>query len=91
MSENKEKPNKKYKFKIENDTYEWPNQFITGAEVRGVGPGIPESMDLYLKRRGAPGQLVKNDDSIDLDDPGIEKFYAQDSSSEAGGDNGVTI
>ncbi|HEY0414155.1 MAG TPA: multiubiquitin domain-containing protein [Allosphingosinicella sp.] len=75
---------KEFKFKIENDTYKWPTQFITGKDVRGVGPGIPESMDLYLKVRGAPGRLIKNDDKVDLDESGIEKFYAQDASSEAG-------
>lgn len=75
---------KKYHFKIENDTYESPNQFITGAEVRGVGPGIPDTMDLFIKHKGKPGVLVANDDKFDLDETGIEKFYAQDASSEAG-------
>lgn len=74
----------KFKFKIENETHEWPGQFITGLEVRGVEPGIPDTMDLFLKLRGAPGKLVKNDERIDLEDKGIEKFYAQDASSEAG-------
>ena len=77
---------KKYHFKIENDTYDWPTQIITGAEVRGVGPGIPEGMDLFVKRKGKPGVLVANSDQFDLEEPGIEKFYAQDASSEAGGD-----
>jgi hypothetical protein len=76
---------KKYHFKIENDTYDWPNQIITGIDVRGVGPGIPVSMDLFVKRKGKPGVLVANTDEFDLDEPGIEKFYAQDASSEAGG------
>ncbi|MDO8272430.1 MAG: hypothetical protein Q7U82_11030 [Gammaproteobacteria bacterium] len=75
---------KKFKFKIENETYEWDNQFITGTEIRSVGPGIPESMDLYVKPKGEPGRLVTAEESFDLDSPGIEKFYAQDSSSEAG-------
>ncbi|TJW49656.1 MAG: hypothetical protein E5X65_32370 [Mesorhizobium sp.] len=77
-------PKEKFKFKIENENYEWDNQSITGAEVRGVGPGIPDSMDLYVKMRGQPGRLVARGDSIDLRQPGIEKFYAQDASSEAG-------
>lgn len=79
-----DKAKKKYKFKIENDVYEWPERFITGSEVRGVGPGIPATMDLYLKKKGAPGELIANDQKVDLEDPGIEKFYAQDASSEAG-------
>ena len=42
-------------------------------------------MDLFIKRKNKPGALVANADQFDLDEPGIEKFYAQDSSSEAGG------
>lgn len=75
---------KKWKFKIENETHEWEKQIITGAEVRQVGAGIPDNMDLFLKRQGKPGKLVKNDEEIDLEEPGIEKFYSQESSSEAG-------
>lgn len=75
---------KKFKFKIENTTYDWDTQFITGQQVRSVGPGIPDNMDLYLKVAGKPGRLVANDESIDLGVPGIEKFYSQESSSTAG-------
>lgn len=74
----------KYKFKIESDTYEWETQFITGAEIRSVGPGIPASMDLYMKVAGSAGSPVANDQQIDLSQPGIEKFYSQDASSDAG-------
>lgn len=76
---------KKYKFKIENETHEWPTQFITGAEVRSVPPGIPQNMDLFLKEKGKPGRLIKNEDKVDLDEQsGIEKFYSQESNSGAG-------
>lgn len=82
--ENGPKEQKKYPFKIENTTYKWDHQYITGKEVREVGPGIPESMDLFLKVAGKPGRLIANDESIDLGLPGIEKFYSQESSSSAG-------
>jgi len=75
---------RQYQFKVEDETYHWSEQFITGGEVRQQGPGIPEGMDLYLKVRNLPGRLVANDEKIDLAEPGIEKFYAQDASSEAG-------
>ena len=48
---------KKYHFKIENVPYVWENQFITGKEVRGIGPGIPDNMDLFLKVAGKPGRF----------------------------------
>lgn len=79
-----EQEKKQYHFKIDNTPYKWEHQFITGAEVRSVGPGIPESMDLFIKVKGKPGRLVANDESIDLSDEGIEKFYSQESSSSAG-------
>lgn len=75
---------KKTKFKIENVTHEWDNQFISGAEVRAIPPGIPASMDLFVKRRGKPGELVENNQQIDLDEPGIEKFYSQIANSTPG-------
>jgi hypothetical protein len=76
---------KQWPLKVENVTYHWPQQFITGADIRQLGPGIPANMDLYLKRAGKPGVLIENDSApIDLDEKGLEKFYAQDSSSEAG-------
>jgi len=80
------KTKKKYHFMIENTPYEWDQQFITGLEIRGVGPGIPENMDLFIKVAGKPGRLVTKGESIDLSSPGIEKFYSQESSSDAGGE-----
>jgi len=74
----------KYKFKIENVIYEWANRFITGQEVRGVGPGIPANMDLFLKVMGKPGRLIANNESVDLSPTEIVRFYSQQTSSTAG-------
>lgn len=41
-------------------------------------------MDLFLKRQGKAGQLVGNGDKVDLDEPGIEKFYSQVADSSPG-------
>ena len=75
---------KGYKLKVENVVYDWSEQFITGAQVRGLGPGIPDGMDLFLKEKGKAGRLIQNDTKVDLSDHGIERFYAQNASSEAG-------
>ncbi|SMO81647.1 multiubiquitin domain-containing protein [Fodinibius sediminis] len=74
----------KFQFKIENEPHKWDKQYITGKEVREIPPGIPDNMDLFLKRRGEPGELIEDDDKIDLDDPGIEKFYSQVADSTPG-------
>lgn len=74
----------KFKFKIENETHDWDSQYITGAEVRAIPPGIPASMDLFVKRPGKPGEEVKNEDKIDLSPNGIEKFYSQVADSSPG-------
>lgn len=73
-----------WKFKIENETHNWPKQFISGAEVRAVSPGIPGNMDLFIKRKGSPGKLVSKDDTFDLEESGIEKFYSQVADSSPG-------
>jgi hypothetical protein len=41
-------------------------------------------MDLFVKRQGKPGELVENDQKIDLGEPGIEKFYSQVANSTPG-------
>lgn len=73
-----------WKFKIENETHDWESQFISGQEVRSIPPGIPNNMDLFVKIQGAPGKLVDKNESIDLDKPGIEKFYSQVADSSPG-------
>ena len=75
---------REYPLKVENETYQWGQAIITGRDVRGLGPGIPAEMDLYLKEKGKPGRLIALDDEVDLSEPGIERFYAQNASSEAG-------
>lgn len=73
-----------FKFKIDDEKHEWPEATITGAQLRALPPGVPDNVDLFKKLHGKPGKLVKVDDVVDLSDPGLEKFYTQDSSSEAG-------
>ena len=66
----------KFKFKVRNNTYDWDKQFITGREVcitAGLVP--PETYKLTEKLKGNEYRDIDNlDESIDLSDPGIEKF-----------------
>ena len=74
----------KYKFKLGNETKEWPEQFITYAQLAEIPPGLPPGADLYVKEHGKTGRLIKPDEKFDLAEKGIEKFYIDDSKSGAG-------
>lgn len=75
---------KDFKFMIDKQQYEWPEPLISGQQLRDLPPGIPDGVDLYLRVRGRPGELIEKDQQVDLDQAGLEKFYTQDASSEAG-------
>lgn len=73
-----------YKFKIDEEKHQSDEKILTGKELRAFPPGVPDGVDLYMKLGGKPGKLIGNDDKVDLSEPGLEKFYTQDASSEAG-------
>lgn len=71
------RPSKTYKFKVRNNTYETPKQFITGREVLTTAGLIPpENYKLDLKTHGNNYREIVLDERVDLAEPGIEKFVA---------------
>lgn len=61
---------------INEKNYKWEQQYITGAQVRQLG-NIPQSDKLFLAiKRPWEDELISDDAKIDLDRPGIEKFYS---------------
>jgi hypothetical protein len=74
----------KYKFKLGNETHDWPQAIITYEDLAAYPPGLPPGTDLYVKEKGQPGRLIKPGEQFDLSQPGIEKFYIDDSKSSAG-------
>jgi hypothetical protein len=67
-----------YEFRINNKPHTWDEQFISGAEIRAIPPGIPSTTNLYVKRADKPGTLVTDEEQIDLKEPGVEIFYTQE-------------
>lgn len=69
------KPAHAFKFKVRNQTFEWPSQYITGREVlTAAGLVPPENYKLDLKTHGNVYREIKLNDVVDLSEPGIEKF-----------------
>lgn len=64
-----------YKFKVRNIVFESENQFITGREVLEAAGLIPPSAyKLDLKMKGNQYREIGLEDTVDLGNPGIEKF-----------------
>lgn len=65
----------KYKYKVRNQTFEWPSRFITGREVlESAGLVPPSNYKLDLKMKGNVYREIQLDEKVDLSAPGIEKF-----------------
>lgn len=74
-----ENQKKTYKLKINSGNYDWPEQYITGAQVRQLD-SIQAEDDIYLKRNGQDqDQLISGDTRVDLGEPGVEQFYSTES------------
>ena len=66
---------KKYKFMVRNNVFETENRFITGEEVLKTAGLIPPSAyKLDLKMKGNRYREIGLNETVDLSDPGIEKF-----------------
>ena len=67
---------KAYKFFVDGKQFETDQQSITGQQLRmiaQIGPGI----GIFLEEHGhnQPDRPITDSSSINLGEPGIEKFY----------------
>lgn len=66
---------KTYKFKVRNEVFETENQFISGREVlEAAGLLPPSAYKLDLRLKGNRYQEIGLEETVDLSNPGIEKF-----------------
>jgi len=67
---------KKYKFFVNDQKFEVAEQHLNGAQIRALARVDP-SFQLFLEEPGPdkPDRKISDTESVDLDSPGIEKFY----------------
>ena len=67
---------KEYKLFVDGKQYDWAKQYITGSELRALA-AIPAGVQVFLEEPGPekPDRAVPPDASINLAEPGVEKFY----------------
>ena len=64
-----------FKIKIDNQNFDYENQFITGSQLKALA-GVPSDYTVWLKVTG-PGadRKIGNDEQVDLGHPGTEHFF----------------
>jgi hypothetical protein len=75
--ENQENCKQVLHLKINGRHYEWPRQYILGAEIRNLG-NIPAEEEIYLKiKEPWVDEPISDETNVDLARPGIEHFFSK--------------
>nr|WP_246347721.1 multiubiquitin domain-containing protein [Brevundimonas variabilis] len=64
-----------YKLAIESSDMRWGKPVISGRILYGLAEADPEETDLFLQARGAENRRIRPGDVVNLDEPGIERFF----------------
>lgn len=69
---------KKYKVRIDDQSFIFDDQFVTGKQILEKAGKIPvECHTLYQKLKGCDFEKVSLDEKVDLGKPGIEHFVVK--------------
>lgn len=68
-----------YFFMLEGRRFEWGAPVITGMTLKMLAEADPTNKEVWLEVRGGePDRLIANLDQVELDAPGLERFYLAD-------------
>lgn len=62
---------------IEDTNYEWPHQYITGAEIKKLGKLPADSKLILAIQRPWDDEVIEDDTKVNLAREGIERFYVR--------------
>lgn len=62
-------------FTIDGRRIEWGKPLITGLELKQRAGINPASYDVWLEVRGAQDRLIANNEFVDLQGQGVERFF----------------
>lgn len=65
-----------YLFTVDGARLEWPCRLITGHVIRKLG-GVGEGKRLLLECEGEADREIRDDEFVNLDEPGIERFISR--------------
>ncbi len=68
---------------VDNEPYQWASATISASELRQLA-GVPDGVNIFQKLPGKPDKEVIPGATIDLSQPGPERFSTQAVGSQAG-------
>lgn len=75
MSTDKEHHDKSFHIIVDQKPHNWPEQFITGLEIKNLAGVDPSTYDAWQDVPGPEDILLGNNDRADLSEPGTERFF----------------
>ncbi len=59
---------------IDHRNFEWPEAFITGAQIKKLA-GVDPSFGVWMDLPGPEDPPIGDNQQVDLRAPGVEKFF----------------
>jgi hypothetical protein len=70
-----DKPEKPFHILVDQRPHQWPEQFITGAEIKRLAGVDSATYDAWQDIPGPEDVLIGDIDRVDLSKPGAERFF----------------
>lgn len=76
MDQTQKDQRRSYRLFVDGKSYEWPEQFISGVQLRELAH-IEPNVGIFLEEHGhdKPDVQITDSSSINLAESGVDKFY----------------
>ncbi|MEX2166677.1 MAG: multiubiquitin domain-containing protein [Methyloceanibacter sp.] len=64
-----------FKILVDRKPHDWPEPFITGAQIKKLAAVDPAAYDAWQDVLGPEDVLIGDDEKADLRRPGAERFF----------------
>ncbi|MGI2908817.1 multiubiquitin domain-containing protein [Tolypothrix sp. VBCCA 56010] len=69
------KSDRSFRFVIDGRRFEWGAPIITGLKLKELAGVDPKSYGVWLEVHGAEDRPIADNESVDLQAPGVERFF----------------
>jgi hypothetical protein len=82
------KSDRSFRFTLDGRRFEWGLPFITGLQLKKLAGVDPATYGVWLAQRVGDDRLIGNTERVDLEAPGVERFFTGiDTTTEGSGEH----